>query len=493
MASPPPTPPRSLQRFIDDSHAVSVSPSCTLNYPNSSEAWWPINRIEPPMEYSNGLGSCPDINAQEQGLWRNYPHVPGDTCPMIAIPIDRVWDQLLATLGEKEMSHYLVNIGANDGFSADPTYLLLEKHPKKFKGIALEPGPTFDALQAKYNRTFPHVLTAKRGIAPSTAVEDARAGNPNDSGKSIDIIKIDIDSCECHILEVLLAEKTGYYRAKIINVEVNHNLPPPIAYREFCVDDAFGRNGGNGQIDVFGCSVQAAYDVLHPHGYELFQYDWPDAVFILSEYAHAFPCMAINSALHHNYWIGYKHARERFYRFSQYSNYPGFVMRTPQLAAHAAQEPVKVLEEIISLYGPQWTKQPLRTDIGIAGTGVSLTVTNAFDRHLPRGLPVPPPEKGLSHLKFEWDQSACNAVEAHMREHSHNQNRTAAYRGKATACGFEYRLDCRGYEHAKQSWTDDFRRRHPKADVRPPHYAGTITACQASTWSVLGELSKLVG
>ena len=80
-----------------------------------------------------------------------------------------------------------------------------------------------------------------------------------------------------------------------------------------------------------------------------------------------------------------------------------------------------------------------------------------------------------------------------MREHSHNQNRTAAYRGKATACGFEYRLDCRGYEHAKQSWTDDFRRRHPKADVRPPHYAGTITACQASTWSVLGELSKLVG
>ena len=148
---------------------------------------------------------------------------------------------------------------------------------KRPASAALEPGPTFDALQAKYNRTFPHVLTAKRGIAPSTAVEDARAGNPNDSGKSIDIIKIDIDSCECHILEVLLAER--YYRAKIINVEVNHNLPPPIAYREFCVDDAFGRNGGNGQIDVFGCSVQAAYDVLHPHGYELFQYDWPDAVF----------------------------------------------------------------------------------------------------------------------------------------------------------------------------------------------------------------------
>ena len=37
--------------------------------------------------------------------------------------------------------------------------------------------------------------------------------------------------------------------------------------------------------------MQAAVDVLRPHGYRLLQYDFPDAVFLQDAYIEAFPCV----------------------------------------------------------------------------------------------------------------------------------------------------------------------------------------------------------
>ena len=47
----------------------------------------------------------------------------------------------------------------------------------------------------------------------------------------MDIFKLDIDGCECHILSTLMQTlpRSRWNRPKIIQIELNHILPPPIA------------------------------------------------------------------------------------------------------------------------------------------------------------------------------------------------------------------------------------------------------------------------
>jgi hypothetical protein len=130
-----------------------------------------------------------------------------------------------------------------------------------------------------------------------------RASNP----APIPLRKVDIDMCECHVLTELLRDE--YYHAKIFLVEVNQLLPPPISFKEMCWSEGVGVGVGgptaaptsgapaageslvgashsrrhanrlnfnmrNSQsADVWGCSMQAAEDILRPHGYGLLQYD----------------------------------------------------------------------------------------------------------------------------------------------------------------------------------------------------------------------------
>ena len=64
-----------------------------------------------------------------------------------------------------------------------------------------------------------------------------------------------------------------------MQVEVNHFLPPPLAYRDMCANDVPGRSRGVHQPhenwDVWGCSAQAAYNIAKRAGYRLLQFDWP--------------------------------------------------------------------------------------------------------------------------------------------------------------------------------------------------------------------------
>jgi hypothetical protein len=57
----------------------------------------------------------------------------------------------------------------------------------------------------------------------------------------MDISKIDIDGCECHILSTLV-NNPNWINPKIIQIELNHVIPPPIVYIDICADDVPGRN-----------------------------------------------------------------------------------------------------------------------------------------------------------------------------------------------------------------------------------------------------------
>ena len=243
------------------------------------------------------------------------------------------------------------------------------------------------------------------------------------------------------MLEAILTAMPDYYRAKIIQVECNHNLPPPLTFQDRCKRDAYGHSAA-AMWDLNGCSVQAAYDVLAPHGYQLLQYDWPDAVFVHADAAAAFPCLSLDLAW--TYWQGYRHAREHYMRFVRYVNHPGWTISTPAFARRAAQDPVGVLEELVLAYGASWSKRPLRIDMGVSGTGITLTIQDRSES---------PPwsrERGLTDLQLTWRNASCKAIHARAEVGSQallgTQQQELQQRvvwSGAAGCNRHYKLRCR--------------------------------------------------
>lgn len=164
---------------------------------DSTAARWPINLVSPPVPHANGLGWCDPSKLRVEDGWKP-PNVPGDICPSIALPAERIWSEMKRHLGNDHMSHYIINIGAADGIWGDPLWLLLQEH-KHLSGVAVEPGRAVAQLRQNY-APFPNMHIINKGVGPYDAAAIVRSVNPKRSPQSVDYLKIDIDSCECHVM-----------------------------------------------------------------------------------------------------------------------------------------------------------------------------------------------------------------------------------------------------------------------------------------------------
>ena len=179
---------------------------------------------------------------------------------------------------------------------------------------------------------------------------------------------------EMNILQALMDHSE--FRAKIIQVELNHYIVPPMSYKDMChtYTRAPGRSGGS---EHWGCSMQAAYDVLRPHGYALLQYDWPDGVFILGPHARAFPGIPTGDAHYmRNFWIGYVHARDRYSRFPLFAWNLTRSYEYPAFASRARFEPRSAMEAVLRHEKGHLLRKKgsSQIEMGVTGTGVSLIV-----------------------------------------------------------------------------------------------------------------------
>jgi len=218
---------------------------------------------------------------------------------------------------------------------------------------------------------FKNAVAVQESITPKNVVDLVQKYMKN-TITAPDIIKIDTDGCDCHILLSLLSDSSML--AKIIQIELNHILPPPISYMDMCEDDVYGRSGGS--LDVWGCSMQAAYDIVRKHGYVLLQYDWPDAVFIHSSLTYVFPCIAATGedTFHRNYWTGLFHAKENYSRFHSHVSNKTFAQSVELLALRSHLHPRSTLEHIIATQEASWSKDPLWIELGIAGSSISTQI-----------------------------------------------------------------------------------------------------------------------
>lgn len=131
---------------------------------------WPIHSVVPPQ----AAGEC-------------AKHKLSDVCPSIFLSLLTIWEGL-RRFAPQRMSHFVINVGANDGVVDDPLYPLVAQWPN-MSGLALEPyAPRYAAL-VRNLRPFPNYKPVKLGITPDQISTVLRAV-PNPSPESIDILKI---------------------------------------------------------------------------------------------------------------------------------------------------------------------------------------------------------------------------------------------------------------------------------------------------------------
>ena len=345
-----------LREILKKKIQMTLPFAASRNIPG--ETLMPIRAVVPP--HSNG-----------------YCKANNGVCPSGFLPLLRIWDEINRT-SPVRMSGYAQNVGANDGVADDPLYPLI-KH-RGINALAIESDPALFANLQNNMKAFRGVVSMRAAIAPSNATKVLahRSGS-----NTIDVLKIDIDGCECHILDRLLASR-WWYRPKIIQIELNHILPPPVAYKDMCANDAPGRSAVpyESNLDVWGCSMQAAYDIVRPHGYRLLQYDWPDAVFIHEVHVAAFPFVPWLEPedFHAAYWHGRAWADKYYGRMKQHVTDAQWVRSMMGSLSDAMLLPQRwILDRIVTRWAHTWRKRPLWLEIGIAGTGVAARIECTTD------------------------------------------------------------------------------------------------------------------
>ena len=154
-----------------------------------ASATWPIHLVHPPVAHVNGIGWCDPSKLDVSLGWSKLPsNVPGDICPSIALPAERIFTEMRRHLGAAKMSHYVINVGAADGIGGDPLWLLLQEH-RHLSGVAVEPGRVVEQLRKNYG-AFPNMAIINKGVGPYDAASILRSVNPKTSPQSIDYLKV---------------------------------------------------------------------------------------------------------------------------------------------------------------------------------------------------------------------------------------------------------------------------------------------------------------
>jgi len=122
--------------------------------------------------------------------------------------------------------------------------------------------------------------------------------------KDFEVLNLDIDSYDLYVIKSMLL---GGFKPKVITMEINEKIPTGVY---FTVD--FDENH-YWQVDHFyGCSIDAASEVVKEFGYILWKVDYNNAFFIKSDVASKdFEDQSANQA----YLNGYKSRADRETKF----------------------------------------------------------------------------------------------------------------------------------------------------------------------------------
>jgi hypothetical protein len=195
----------------------------------------------------------------------------GDSVKLFSL--DALLEHLKARAHTPAFPDFIINIGA--GLEGDdPVSGSAFLH--RFHGVSV------DQKQAQVS--MPLVRKMVASITPGNAValmDEAKA--PRD----VSLLKIDIDTCDCQVVEALLAGQR--IRPLVVLMEANPNFPPPILFCERFDPKRVWKT----PVAYYGCSLEYQARMLAKYGFFLFQYEFDksgsNTVFLHVSLQHAFP------------------------------------------------------------------------------------------------------------------------------------------------------------------------------------------------------------
>lgn len=167
---------------------------------------------------------------------------------------------------------FVVDIAASDGVDQSCT-LGFFKDPN-WSGFAIEMEPLKFSRLAFLHINFPHSKLARGRVTP---VNVGPLLQGFEVPTKFDILNLDIDSYDLEVLDAML--KYGF-KPKIISMEINEKIPPPIYFNvNFDPSHVWQRD------HFYGCSLTAAAQMVRPHGYILESVQYNNAVFVDADLA----------------------------------------------------------------------------------------------------------------------------------------------------------------------------------------------------------------
>ena len=176
--------------------------------------------------------------------------------------------KVLARLGIA--SGFCVDIAASDGVTQSSTLTLFDS--PKWNGLAIEMDPEKFAVLASVYSQLPNARLARQRVVPSNVVSLLEGFEvPRD----FDFMNLDIDSYDLFVIEAMLDAE---FSPKVLSMEINEKIPPPVYFTVVYVDDHYWTGD-----HFFGCSLTAAVEVLKSHGYLLVELEFNNALFVRAE------------------------------------------------------------------------------------------------------------------------------------------------------------------------------------------------------------------
>lgn len=250
-----------------------VNPLKHVN-PDGSVFWLNITGSEPVEELSDAIEDFWNRKEEyrENLALLSQSRVGRERCDPFLVDTQNIWPTLqrLQSAGFELRGRY-ANVGSSDGQADDPLFEYVRT--TKATGIAVERDP---ARCARHREGLPQVEVACSAVTPQNVLELVSRGvSP---GEELDILKVDIDSYDCPVLEMLLTE----LRAKVIFIEANPSIPPPYQWamlHDPGLWDFFNSFVSPEEVPIRGCSLSYEVELLRRHGYDFVMFGGHDAIF----------------------------------------------------------------------------------------------------------------------------------------------------------------------------------------------------------------------
>lgn len=203
---------------------------------------------------------------KEQRALLELAEAPGPLLPPGLVRLPRVGFALLleALTPVAARSRFALNIGAGDGKTHDPVYPLFSEHG--YAGLVMEAHPAAVAALLEtlspFNATGELRICAERVRPPAVRGLLKRFAVPRD----LDALKIDIDSFDLPVMRAVL--QAGYL-PKVVAMEINPDIPPPLRWHmEYSPNFRLNFAGATWK-GVYGASPDALFALLTSWGYSL--------------------------------------------------------------------------------------------------------------------------------------------------------------------------------------------------------------------------------